>query len=311
MSPKGFLFQSWENVILTKLTRPWRTTLILISLGFLFYFSQTLYTRFFPTEITKLPPIPVETIQAKEYPMQKTLQTIGVLSGLQEAKLKAAAPGRVQNLFIPPGTWVEAGTLLINIVGGPDLRAPFSGFLTDYQVKVGEWVTSGTELVDLVNNKKMLLTYQVPEYYMQQLKTGQIVYLKIAAFKNKIFQAEVKYISPIIDKKTFTVTIKAELNNPDAILKSGMSAHVQHVLSTHPNALVIPEACLMPTLEGYEVLLIRDGKILRQAVNIGDKKQGRVQILSGVRKGESVVLTQNYATQEGVNAVAKEWGGEW
>lgn len=288
-----------------------RLIIAVLVIGSFLYFSNALIGWFMSTEEIANTPIPVETVQAKQQNMQQSLQTLGILSGVQEVKLKAACVGRVQQFLATPGAWVETGALLIHIAGGPDIRAPFAGYITDYQVKIGEFVASGTELIDLVNTKKMLLTYRVPELYSNQLKIGQTVDLKVLAFKDKTFQAKVSYISPMIDKKTFTVLVRAELDNPNQDLKPGMSAHISHVLSENLNALVIPEACLMPTLEGYDVLLIREGKLQRQAVTIGGRKSGRAEILSGLTLGESVVMTQNFATQEGAPAKACDWTGEW
>lgn len=255
--------------------------------------------------------MPVETVRAKQQSMHKSIETLGTLSAVQEAKLKASGQGRVQTLVATPGAWVEAGALLINMIGAPNIHAPFAGFITDFQVKAGENINIGTELVDVVNSKKMLLSYRLPEHYANQLKVGQIIEMKVLACKDKTFQASVQFVSPVIDKKTFTVLVRAELDNPDQILKSGMSAHVHHVLSVNPDALVLPEACLMPTLEGYDVLLIREGTLQRQAVTIGDRKLGRVEILTGLRQDESVLLTQNATTQEGAKVKAVDWTGAW
>jgi len=257
------------------------------------------------------PIMPVETVRAKQQSMHKSIETLGTLSAVQEAKLKATSQGRVQTLVAQPGTWVEAGALLINMVGAPNVHAPFAGFITDFQVKAGENINTGTELVDVVNSKKMLLSYRLPEHYANQLKVGQTIEMKVLACKDKTFQASVRFVSPVIDKKTFTVLVRAELDNPDQILKSGMSAHVHHVLSVNPDALVLPEACLMPTLEGYDILLVREGKLQRQTVTIGGRKSGRVEILSGLNRDESVLLTQNATTQEGAKVKAIDWTGDW
>jgi len=304
---KSIFFPSY----LSRRSKKSKLILATLALGLLIYFSKTLVGWFMSSGEMASTPLPVETVQPKQQSMQQSILTLGILSGIQEVKLKAPCIGRIQQFLATPGAWVETGTLLIHVAGGPDIRAPFAGFLTDYEVKIGEFVTSGTALIDLVNTKKMLLTYRVPEHYSSQLKMGQTVELKVFAYKDKTFQAKVSYISPVIDKKTFTVLVRAELENPNQDLKPGMSAHVNHVLSIHPVAIVIPEACLMPTIEGYDVMLIREGKLQRQAVSIGGRQSGRAEILSGVTLGESVVMTQNFATQEGVPAKACDWTGEW
>lgn len=90
-----------------------------------------------------------------------------------------------------------------------------------------------------------------------------------------------------------------------------MSAHVRQILTEYPKALVIPEAALILTLEGYEVFVVSDGKIGKRTIQIGTRRQGRVHVISGLSLGESVVLVRTNLIAEGASAVANDWTGDW
>jgi multidrug efflux pump subunit AcrA (membrane-fusion protein) len=290
-----------------------RTTLSIALLGLLLlcWLSSHLYQYLSkPNELNNTL-ILGQTIKVKEAPMPEVIETIGSLTPKIELKIKASSPGRIQQLLVESGSWVKAGTLLANIIASPEVRAPFDGYLTDWLVKPGEYVASGTELVDLVNTDLLSLTYRVPEEFAGKLDLGQKVEVSVKAFPDKTFLGEVQFISPIIDKKTYTILLKAEVKNPDQNLWPGMSAHVQHILSYHPKAIVIPESCLILSMEGYQVFVVFDGKIQKKTITIGERRGGRVHVLSGLTVGESVIMTRTSVMEEGSSVVAEDWTGDW
>jgi len=274
------------------------------------YFAKDLYQYFSPSE-NQSGPLQVQTVRVKEASMPELIETIGTLTAEKELKMKAAGPGRVKQLLVESGSWVKEGTLLANIIAAPELRAPFDGYLTDWLVKLGEQVKEGTELVDLVDTETLSLTYKVPESYASQLDLGQAVQVSVKAFPDKIFEGTVRFISPVVDRKTYTILIRATVKNAGGDLWPGMSARVKQILATHPKALVIPEASLILTMEGYEVFVVAEGKIQKRKIEIAEKSNGKVRIISGLNLGEPVVLTRTFNVREGVPAAANDWTGDW
>ncbi len=286
----------------------WTAVLGIVILSF---FAQFLYQYFIAGGEEAPPVIQVQTVRVKAMSMSEAIETIGNLAAKTEVKIKAVVNGKIQT-FVESGSWVKAGTVLGNMVGiGPEIRAPFSGYLTDWQVKSGEFITAGTELIDLVDAELLTLTYRVPEHYAAKLDIGQTVEVSVKAYENLTFQGEVQFISPVVDRKTHTILIKALVKNPDQNLWPGMSAHVKQILKRHEKALVIPESCLILTMEGYDVLVIADGKIQKRSIRIGERSKGRVHVLSGLSLGESVVMVRTNAVSEGANAIANDWMENW
>lgn len=275
------------------------------------WFSKSLYQWVMGRNQNASDAITVQTVKVKEIPMPMLIETVGSLTAIKEMKIKATALSKVQKLWVEGGSYVKAGTELATLVGGPEVRAPFDGYLNDWEVEQGEIVNAGTELVEFVNTDTLSLTYRIPEQYANELDVGQEVQIKVRAFPDKQFVGAVKFISPVVDKKTFTVLVRAEINNADQSLWPGMSARIRHILKSDPNALVIPEAALILTMEGYEVLVVENGHLVRRSITLGERTGGRVHIPSGLKLGESILLTRNDAAEEGVKVIAEDWQGDW
>lgn len=273
--------------------------------------AQVLYKKLGTDQSPKAAPIVVQTVQAKEASMPEVLDTIGLLSAVQELSIKnGVGAGKIQ-ILVPSGTWVKAGTLLATLIGGPEVRAPFDGYLADWFVKTGELVAANAPLVDVVNTDNLTLTYKVPEQYAEKLELGQKIELTARAFPDKIFKGTVRFIAPMVDKKTFTILVKAEVDNAEQQLWPGMSTHVVHLFKENPHAIVIPESALKLTLEGYEVWTVKDSKIVRQPVTVGTHRHGRVQIIKGIHLNDTVIITRTDLLKEGLDATPKDWTGAW
>jgi multidrug efflux pump subunit AcrA (membrane-fusion protein) len=290
--------------------KTWLIALVLIILVITAFVAHVWYKRLNNPGQDKSVPVLVQTTHAKEASMPEVIDTIGLLSAEQEITLKAAVPGKI-NIITPSGTWVKVGTLLATAIGGAEVRAPFDGYLSDWMVKSGELVSPNTVLVDIVNTDRLSLAYKIPEQYAAKLASGQTVEITVRPFPDKIFKGTVQFIAPIVDKKTLTILVKADVENTDHTLWPGMSTHVMHLFKANPNAIVVPEAALNLTLEGYEVWTVKDGKIVRQPVEVGTRRGGRVQILKGVQLNDTVIVTRTDQLKEGLNALSEEWTGAW
>lgn len=257
------------------------------------------------------PGLAVQTLRVKTIDMPIIVETVGSLLPLREAKLTAAMTGKVDKILVVSGSKVKKGNPLLSIVGMANILAPFDGILTDWKVKPGEYVTSGTELIDIVDTEQLSVHYRIPEQYAPALKNEQAVVLTVPAFPNREFSGKVTFISPIIDRKTHTIQVHAQVNNNDQDLWPGMFAHLQHILAVENQALVLPESTLNLTLEGYDLLLVIDNQLVRRSVKVGTRDKGRAHILSGVEKGDQVLLTRTDATKEGTRVLAHDWTGDW
>lgn len=253
----------------------------------------------------------IQTVRVKSIPMPKVVETVGSLLPLEQAKLTAAITGKVDKILVASGSKVKKSTPLLSLVGIANVLAPMDGSLTDWKVKPGEFVSAGSDLIEIVNTAELSVHYRIPEQYAKDLENGQTVTLSFRGLPGQEFTGKVQFISPLVDRKTHTILLHADVHNPDQKLWPGMFARLRHILSIENNALVLPESALNLTLEGYEILVVKQNKLVRMPVTLGTRDKDRVQILSGVEAGDQVLLTKTDATKEGMPVIAHDWTGDW
>lgn len=168
------------------------------------------------------------------------------------------------------------------------LIAPFSGYVGEKKVNLGDYVSPGQKLVSLVDQQHLQVHYVLPAKFSPQISLNQRVTLTTDTLPGKSFIALVTFISPVIDPDSQTIAVHASLNNPGN-LKPGQFVNVTHQLSIISNALLIPENCLIASMNGYHVFTIKNNHAVATKVSIGEHVGNTVQITQGLSAKDSVV----------------------
>lgn len=171
------------------------------------------------------------------------------------------------------------------------IRAPFSGVAGLREVSVGEVVEPGQALVNLVQLDPLEVDFSVPESDLGQLAPGRPVSVVVDAFPDQAFEGEVVAIEPVIDPDTRSAKLRARIGNPGLRLRPGQFARV--TLGTgeqQAKALLVPEQALMQEGDTRYVYAIADGKAKRVEVTTGQRVPGRVEVTSGLKAGDQVVV---------------------
>jgi membrane fusion protein (multidrug efflux system) len=170
------------------------------------------------------------------------------------------------------------------------LRAPFSGTIGLRQASVGDYVKEGQDIVNLESLDPLKVDFRLPELALSQVKNGQTLQIALDALPDKTYDGKVFAINPLIDANGRAIVIRAQVPNRDGKLRPGMFARVRLFTNDNKEAIVIPEEALFPVGDDKYVYKVVDGKAQRQKVEIGQRREGRVEILNGL-KGEDVVVT--------------------
>jgi membrane fusion protein (multidrug efflux system) len=170
------------------------------------------------------------------------------------------------------------------------IRAPFSGTVGLRQVSVGDYVKEGQDIVNLESLDPLKLDLRVPELYHSQVKAGQTLQITLDAIPDRAYDGRVYAINPLIDANGRSIVIRAQVPNKSGTLRPGMFARVRLFTSTSRDTFVIPEESLFPVGDDKYVYKVMDGKAARQKVEIGQRREGRVEILNGLT-AEDVVVT--------------------
>ncbi|MEO8347029.1 MAG: efflux RND transporter periplasmic adaptor subunit [Betaproteobacteria bacterium] len=181
-----------------------------------------------------------------------------------------------------------------------DMRAPFSGVIGLRSVSVGDYVKEGADLVNLESIDPLKVDFRVPEIYMRQVKVGQPLQIQLDALPGKTFEGKVFAVNPLIDAAGRSVVIRAMVRNQDTSLRPGMFARVRLITRDAQDALVLPEQALVPQGDQQFVFKVIDGKAVRTKVDVGQRRDSQVEILSGVAKDDVVVTAGQLKLRDGV-----------
>lgn len=170
------------------------------------------------------------------------------------------------------------------------VTAPFSGRVGLRQVSVGALVQPGTVVTTLDDISRVRVEFSVPEIFLARVQAGSPVIARSAAFGDRRFVGRVAVVDTRIDTTTRTVRVISEFDNPDEALKPGLFMTVELELQRRDDALLIAEEALDPLGERNFVFVIRDNRARRVEVRLGQRLQGEVEVLSGLRAGDQVVV---------------------
>jgi membrane fusion protein (multidrug efflux system) len=174
------------------------------------------------------------------------------------------------------------------------IRASFRGRTGFRHVSVGSFVSPGTVITTLDDTSVMKLDFTVPETYLFILRRGLPVTAAASGLPDRKFTGVVTNMDSRVDPVTRSITVRADLANPDGVLRQGMFMTVSLQGDVAPTVLV-PEAAIVPERGHAYVFVVRNGVVERREVRTGKRRPGDVEIVSGVTEHERVVVdgTQN------------------
>ncbi len=168
------------------------------------------------------------------------------------------------------------------------VRAPFAGLVAERLVSAGDYVTKGTKVATIVRIDPMRVELTVPEQSVALVSVGQSVKLTVDAYPNEVFDAKVRFVSPSLRTDQRALTVEAVAANPGGRLKPGLFATAAIQQPVGPAALLAP-ASAVETISGTSrVYVVKNDKIEERIVTVGERVNDRIEITSGVQKGEVI-----------------------
>jgi len=172
--------------------------------------------------------------------------------------------------------------------------APFDSMAGIRQVSLGDYVKDGADIVNLDDVSSVWVDFHLPERFLSRIKPGQGVDVSLDALPGRKLKAVVGALDSQVDANGRAVLVRARLANPDGVLRSGMFARARVVFSVREAALVVPEEALVPQGDKQFVVLVVPGDkgpvSRRVEARIGQRVAGKVELLTGVSEGDTVVL---------------------
>ena len=182
--------------------------------------------------------------------------------------------------------------------------APFDGTAGLRQINVGDYLKDGTDMVNIEDIEAVLLDFRLAERFQAKVKPGQKAQVTMDALPGRKFIAVIQAIDPLIDANGRSVGVRGCIDNRQMQLRPGMFARVNAVFGERDDALVIPEEAIVPQGGRSTVIRIVEGpnkdELIseRVTVKIGIRQPGRVEVLEGLSKGDSVVVAGQQRLQK-------------
>ena len=172
------------------------------------------------------------------------------------------------------------------------ILAPADGTLISRSVESGDVVQASKELMVLAADGETQIVVQLDEKNLAKLALGQKVLGSADAYPDQRFDAVVSYINPAIDATRGAVEVKMKVLNPPAYLRQDMTVSVDIETARLTNALVIPTGALHDASSNAPwVLVVRNNRTVKQPVKLGLRGDESIEVLSGLKAGEAVILS--------------------
>jgi len=180
------------------------------------------------------------------------------------------------------------------------LRAPRDGVIGYRQAEVGMMAQTGQKLLSIVDNSNIYVDCSVSEQDIGQIVNGMPVDISIDAI-GKTYTGKIIYISPSMDSKTQTFTIRIALDNRDDNIKTGMFARTTITIPLRRQTLFVPKEAVL-SLNGTDHIFVVDSnnQVTDRVVKLGLRNDKSLEIISGINAGEQVAITNLSRLKTGI-----------
>lgn len=177
-----------------------------------------------------------------------------------------------------------------------EIRAPFNGKLGLKNISPGAYVTP-VEVIAVINQTSLLkMDFTVPEKYSAQMKPGQLVNFTYQGSSQK-YSAKIIATESAVTQTTRSLMVRSVIQQNDPKLLPGAFAKVQLSFDPDPNALLVPTQAVLPQARGKKVIKYEGGIARFVDVTTGIRDSARIQVLDGLKKGDTVIVTGLLSTR--------------
>ncbi len=190
-------------------------------------------------------------------------------------------------------------------LGYSEIRSPIAGVVADRPLYPGEMASSGAPLLTVMDISSVIAKANVPQSEAAHLKLGMGA--KIVS-PGADADGKVTVISPAVNPNSTTVEVWVVAPNPDEKLKPGGTVRVEIRAETVPDAVLVPLTALLSSHEGELTVLVAGADSLahEHKVETGIRAEDKVQIVSGLKAGEKVIVAGGVGLEDGAKIVVGE-----
>ncbi|EGO64027.1 efflux RND transporter periplasmic adaptor subunit [Acetonema longum] len=186
-----------------------------------------------------------------------------------------------------------------NQLGYSTLYADTSGVVAGIHAETGQIVGAGQAVVTLVRNGEREIAIDIPENRVEELRDAGQIRISFWALPDVVIDGRLREISPVADKASRTYKARIALVDPPSSVQLGMTASVEILSSNDRSAVFVPLSSIYQTGDTPHVWVINSDQVSLRPVKIGAFGDETVQILDGLKDGETIVTAGVHKLREG------------
>lgn len=232
--------------------------------------------------------------------LKTKLRLFGKVNANEErlAHVAPRYPGIVKKVTKRLGDKVEKDELLAVVQSNESLqnyeiKAEIAGTVVERHVVVGEYVGTEDRLYAIADLQSVWVDLNVYRQDFPKLKIGERLFIEASGSADKIDGA-ISYISPFGAESSQTMLARAEVPNPDGILRPGLFVSADAILGETEVSVAVKESAIQ-TVENVEALFVQEGDSFEaRPVRLGRRDGEWVEVLSGIKSGEKYAAQNSF-----------------
>lgn len=185
-------------------------------------------------------------------------------------------------------------------IGDTNIKATINGIVNKKYIEPGSVLSASTPMFDIVNVSKLKLKVNVNESQVAGLQVGNSISVTASVYPDATFSGKITFIAPKSDASlNFPVEIEIA-NNAANDLKAGMyGTALFNATQQKQSLMIVPRNAFVGSVSSNEIFIIENGTAKLKTVTAGRILGDKVEILSGLSEGETVIVTGQINLQDG------------
>ncbi len=197
------------------------------------------------------------------------------------------------------------------------LVSPITGVITARNIDPGEMASPAAPALTISNVDQVIVKANLTESEIGKVQLNQKVRVEVASGVEQVFEGEITSINPAASAQSKVYPIEINIENANHVLKAGMFARVTIELEKKENVMVLPKTALVNKEDGETKIVYVTQKntakeenwiVKEREVQVGLEGEETVEILKGIKEGETVVISGQLLLSDGTEVTLKSRG---